>query len=95
MRPDRVAFYNTFAGRCPTGRLPDGRHSTAVEVIRDPATGEVYALRAAGFASVQFHPESILTEDGVGILRELLRALPRPRVGSERGFSAVGVDSRS
>ncbi|MEU1605417.1 chorismate-binding protein [Micromonospora matsumotoense] len=91
----RVAFYNTFAGRCPTGRLPDGRHSTAVEVIRDPATGEVYALRAAGFASVQFHPESILTEDGVGILRELLRALPRPRVGSERGYSAVGVDSRS
>ncbi|MGV9976359.1 chorismate-binding protein [Micromonospora wenchangensis] len=91
--PHRVAFYNTFTGRCPTSLLPQGRHAETVQVSRDPATGEVYALRAAGFASVQFHPESILTEDGVGILRELLRVLPRP--GAGRTYSAVGVDSRS
>jgi phenazine biosynthesis protein phzE len=89
----RVAFYNTFTGRCPTSLLPAGRHAGTVQVSRDPATGDVYALRAAGFASVQFHPESILTEDGVGILRELLRVLPLP--GAARMLSAVGVDSRS
>ncbi|MEU7956093.1 anthranilate synthase family protein [Micromonospora humida] len=91
--PRRVAFYNTFTGRCPTSLLPPGRHPGTVQVSRDPATGDVYALRAAGFASVQFHPESILTEDGVGILRELLRVLPQP--GTARVLSAVGVDSRS
>ncbi|WKU03017.1 chorismate-binding protein [Micromonospora sp. HUAS LYJ1] len=90
--PHRVAFYNTFTGRCPTSLLPQGRHAETVQVSRDPATGEVYALRAAGFASVQFHPESILTEDGVGILRELLRVLPQP--GAGRACSAVGVDFR-
>ncbi|WP_194821617.1 chorismate-binding protein [Micromonospora sp. S-DT3-3-22] len=90
--PHRVAFYNTFTGRCPTSLLPHGRHAETVQVSRDPATGEVYALRAAGFASVQFHPESILTEDGVGILRELLRVLPQP--GAGRAYSAVGVDFR-
>jgi len=65
---ERVGFYNTFAARCP-GTPPDG-----VEISAD-ASGEVHAIRGAGFAGVQFHAESILATDGVGILRRLLTGL--------------------
>jgi phenazine biosynthesis protein phzE len=68
---ERVGFYNTFAARCNE----DGVHRTgvgAIEVSRDVRTGEVHALRGAGFASVQFHPESVLTQGGVRILETLV-----------------------
>ena len=68
-----VGFYNTFTARCSdadAARLA----AEGVEVARDPATGDVHALRGPGFAGLQFHPESVLTRDGVGIVAELLRA---------------------
>ena len=37
--------------------------------------GEIHALRSRGFASTQFHPESVLTEHGIDILRRLLTDL--------------------
>ncbi|MFI1012383.1 anthranilate synthase family protein [Streptomyces sp. NPDC020965] len=70
-RPETVGFYNSFTARCDDGALT-GLAARGVEVARDPATGEVHALRAAGFASVQFHPESVLTLDGPGVVAELL-----------------------
>jgi phenazine biosynthesis protein phzE len=63
----RVGFYNTFAARCPHDEISVpgvGR----VEVCRDPATGEVHALRGPFFASMQFHAESVLTIDGPTIV---------------------------
>ncbi|WP_240137847.1 anthranilate synthase family protein [Streptomyces sp. MUM 178J] len=72
-RTVRVGFYNTFAARAG-----DDKAETdvgVVEVSRDRATGEVYALRGPGFRSLQFHPESVLTEDGVRILGEALTGL--------------------
>ncbi|GHJ44739.1 phenazine-specific anthranilate synthase component I [Catellatospora sp. TT07R-123] len=74
----RVGFYSTFTALADTDRLvtPYG----AVEVARD-ADGRVHAVRGAGFAGVQFHPESVLTEDGPALLGELLSTLlpvPRP-----------------
>ncbi|MFD5751461.1 anthranilate synthase family protein [Streptomyces sp. NPDC127033] len=70
-REETVGFYNSFTARCDdaaAARLA----ARGVEVSRDPASGEVHALRGAGFASVQFHPESVLTLDGPGIVTELL-----------------------
>ncbi|MFJ4592686.1 MULTISPECIES: anthranilate synthase family protein [unclassified Kitasatospora] len=67
-----VGFYNTFTARCSdadAARLA----ARGVEVARDAATGDVHALRGPGFAGLQFHPESVLTRDGVGIVAGLLR----------------------
>ncbi|WP_051696154.1 anthranilate synthase family protein [Streptomyces sp. NRRL S-244] len=66
-----VGFYNTYTAHCPDGAAArlSGR---GVEISRDPATGEVHALRAPAFAGVQFHPESILTLNGPALLRDLL-----------------------
>ncbi|WP_112470065.1 anthranilate synthase family protein [Streptomyces triticisoli] len=75
-RAETVGFYNSFVAVCD-----DEAHAElaahGVEVSRS-ATGEVHALRAAGFASVQFHPESVLTLNGRSILSGLLAA-PLPR----------------
>jgi phenazine biosynthesis protein phzE len=46
-----------------------------VELSRDRTTGEINAMRGPGFRSVQFHPESVLTEHGVRILSELVTEL--------------------
>jgi phenazine biosynthesis protein phzE len=74
-RPERVGFYNTFAARCDTDRFESAAIEGVVEVSRDPATGEVHAMRGERFAGLQFHPESLLTENGSTILRELLLSL--------------------
>jgi phenazine biosynthesis protein phzE len=67
-RRELVGFYCTFAARSG-GWAPAG-----VEVATD-TSGEVHAVRGARFAGVQFHAESILTTDGIGILRRLLTDL--------------------
>jgi phenazine biosynthesis protein phzE len=63
-------FYNSFAAGAPADELLLARARGPVELSRDEATGEVYAMRGAGFASLQFHPESILTQHGQDILAE-------------------------
>ncbi|MEE1940146.1 anthranilate synthase family protein [Streptomyces sp. TRM 70361] len=72
---ERVGFYNTFAARCGEDKI-DCPGVGVVEVSRDAATGEVHALRGPHFASTQFHAESVLTRDGVRIVRGLLAGLP-------------------
>ncbi|WP_336645237.1 anthranilate synthase family protein [Microbacterium sp. USHLN186] len=63
-----VGFYNTFTARVRPGtmRVDDA------EVAADPVTGDVYALRGDGFASVQGHLESILSRDGIVTLERLI-----------------------
>jgi phenazine biosynthesis protein phzE len=72
-RPERVGFYSTYTARSASSTL-DSPHGT-VEVSRDPVSGEVRALRGPTFAGVQFHPESVLSEHGVDLLRELVTPL--------------------
>lgn len=69
---ERVGFYSTFAAFCDQDVVEvDG--TGVVEVSRDATTGEVYALRGPGFASMQFHPESVLTVDGPRLLADAIR----------------------
>jgi phenazine biosynthesis protein phzE len=66
--PEPVGFYNTFVGRLAGGRqAPAG-----VSAETDPATGDIHLVAGPHFRGVQFHAESILTENGVVILRDLL-----------------------
>jgi phenazine biosynthesis protein phzE len=67
-RSEAVGFYNTFVGRHSEGDvLPDG-----VRVETDPPTGDIHLVAGAHFRGVQFHAESILTENGVALLQRLM-----------------------
>ncbi|MYR84193.1 phenazine-specific anthranilate synthase component I, partial [Streptomyces sp. SID685] len=78
-RPETVGFYNSFAARCDEEAARE-LAAHGIEVSR-AANGEVHAVRGPGFAGVQFHPESVLTLDGVAIVGESM--------GRLRGASAV------
>nr|WP_225954915.1 anthranilate synthase family protein [Kibdelosporangium phytohabitans] len=66
-RRELVGFYNTFAARSAEDKV-ECAGIGVVEVSRDVESGEVHALRGPFFASLQFHAESVLTQDGVRIL---------------------------
>ncbi|MEU3254025.1 anthranilate synthase family protein [Streptomyces sp. NPDC006997] len=78
-REETVGFYNSFVAGCDDEAAAE-LAAHGVEVSRS-AAGEVHALRGPGFASVQFHPESVLTLNGAGVVREL--------VGQLRGTSTL------
>ena len=65
---ERVGFYNTFVARSgrPAARGRAGR--------ADPATGDIHLVAGPHYRGVQFHAESILTENGFA-------AAPRPAAG--------------
>ncbi|AWB93845.1 anthranilate synthase family protein [Aeromicrobium chenweiae] len=69
-REETVGFYNTFVARVPESGLPEG-----VSVETDPATGDVHLVSGPHYRGVQFHAESILTQNGFGILRDLVMDL--------------------
>ncbi|MGN7968478.1 anthranilate synthase family protein [Microbacterium sp. 22296] len=74
-----IGFYNTFTARVHPGDrrgITSGRGDVVthldIDVAADPVTGDVYALRGPGFASVQGHLESILSRDGMRTLERLI-----------------------
>ncbi|MDQ4006712.1 MAG: chorismate-binding protein [Actinomycetota bacterium] len=70
-REENVGFYNTFVARVDEDTaLPGG-----VRVDRDPATGDVHAVAGPHFRGIQFHAESILSENGYGVIRDLVTEL--------------------
>jgi phenazine biosynthesis protein phzE len=72
-RSERVGFYNTFVGRLDEHTaLPEG-----VAVDADPATGDVHHLRGPHFRGIQFHAESILTQNGADLIHRLATGLLR------------------
>ncbi|GHH74308.1 phenazine-specific anthranilate synthase component I [Streptomyces sulfonofaciens] len=70
-RSETVGFYSSFAAHCDDARAAE-LAARGVEVSRAAGSGEVHALRGPGFAGVQFHPESVLSLRGAGIVGELL-----------------------
>ncbi|MGP3989823.1 anthranilate synthase family protein [Streptomyces sp. 3N207] len=70
---ERVGFYNTFAAHAQHDKTDVGGVGV-VEVARDPETHEIHALRGPHFASMQFHAESVLTQNGPRIVGQALQA---------------------
>jgi phenazine biosynthesis protein phzE len=70
-----VGFYNTFAAISEADRARCAGVPGEVEVSRNLHSRQVHALRGPGFYSLQFHVESILSQDGVRILERLLLSL--------------------
>jgi len=69
-RTERVGFYNTFVGREGAAGAPAG-----VEVEADRETGDIHLVRGPHYRGIQFHAESILTENGFDLLHTLVRDL--------------------
>jgi len=72
--PERVGFYNSYVAYARGERLTCPGVGE-VQVSLDASTREVHALRGPHFSSVQFHLESVLTQDGERILTALLTPL--------------------
>lgn len=73
---ERVGFYNSYVARCDTPSFVPAAHpGIEVTVSTDPGTGAVHALRGPGFVGLQFHPESVLTQNGHRILADVLSEL--------------------
>ncbi|MFF7789633.1 chorismate-binding protein [Streptomyces sp. NPDC007991] len=68
---ERVGFYNSYSARTRADRLQCPGVGE-VKVCLDAGTGEVHALRGPHFGSVQFHLESVLTQDSERLLADLL-----------------------
>ncbi len=90
-RDEKVGFYNTYAARCASDRIPCPRPGDGVEVFRDPETGEVHGLRGPGFASIQFHAASVLTPGGVRILSTVLSELVSGQRAAPARAAAAGT----
>lgn len=72
-RREVVGFYNTFAAHCDVDDLQFD--DISVEVCRDVRSGEVHALRAPTFVSLQFHVESVLTHAGIRLVGDIVERL--------------------
>jgi 2-amino-4-deoxychorismate synthase len=69
---EAVGFYNSFTAHSDEDKV-DCAGVGMVEVSRDTETGDVHALRGPHFCSMQFHAESVLTENGPRILATRIR----------------------
>jgi phenazine biosynthesis protein phzE len=67
-RLEAVGFYNTFFA------VPPPDLAAGIEVASEP-DGTVTALRAKNFASFQFHVESVLTTNGLQIVKDAIHGI--------------------
>jgi 2-amino-4-deoxychorismate synthase len=81
----RVGFYNTFASQSDAVWTRCVGLPNPVEASRDEATGQVHALRGRGFRSMQFHPESVLSPDGLAIIHGMVADLLVPQRAAVAG----------
>ncbi|MFF5295262.1 anthranilate synthase family protein [Paractinoplanes globisporus] len=74
-RTRTVGFYNSFTARADAPTKTSPLVEGPVRIVRDPIDGAVHALSATRVQSIQFHAESLLTEDGALILHSMLRSV--------------------
>ena len=84
----RVGFYSSYTATSDVAEFtgPYG----PVRLARDAADGAVHALRGTTYAGVQFHPESVLSRDGLAVLADLLGWLLPTSAGTAVSGVAAG-----
>ncbi|ROT29325.1 anthranilate synthase family protein [Micromonospora sp. HM5-17] len=89
----RVGFYSSYTAVAEAAEVtgPYG----PVRLAREAADGAVHALRGTTYAGVQFHPESVLSRDGLAVLADLLGwLLPAPAAPGAPGTAYAAVPDR-
>jgi phenazine biosynthesis protein phzE len=70
----RVGFYNTFVARAD--QIPEAVIDSRIRFVdTDCDAGDVHHLAGGHFHGIQFHAESILSEDGFDLVRALVTQL--------------------
>lgn len=82
-----VGFYNSFAAHSVRDAFLAPGTGAPISVARDRTTGEVHGLAGPALRSFQFHPESVLSTDGLPLLHGVLTALVPSRVATRAGGS--------
>ncbi|MEO3743126.1 chorismate-binding protein [Plantactinospora sp. B5E13] len=86
----RVGFYSSYTALAEADEVGTGYGP--VRLARDSADGAVHGLRGPTYAGVQFHPESVLSRDGLAVLADLLGwLLPAAGGASTGGATADGA----
>ncbi|PWI41633.1 anthranilate synthase family protein [Streptomyces sp. ICBB 8177] len=67
-----AGFYNSYTAFTPRDAVEDPVFGRGPVRVAHGTDEEVIGLTGRGLATLQFHPESFLTDDGPGILRGLL-----------------------
>ncbi|MEU6172297.1 anthranilate synthase family protein [Streptantibioticus parmotrematis] len=67
-----AGFYNSYTAATPRDAVADPVFGRGPVRVAHGTGEEVIGLTGRGLATLQFHPESFLTDDGPGILRGLL-----------------------
>jgi phenazine biosynthesis protein phzE len=62
-----VGFYNTYSAECDDNASKN-LAKRSITVCRDAITHEVHAFRGPHFTSMQFHPESLLSLNGIEMI---------------------------
>ncbi|MBL4829503.1 MAG: chorismate-binding protein [Aliivibrio sp.] len=65
---ETVGFYNTFTAVYRPNSV--NKVINGIDVAFDTSNGHIFGVRGKNFASMQFHPESVLTIDGSRIISE-------------------------
>lgn len=85
-----VYFYNAFEAHSDSDAFETRVGSRPVAVARDQHTGEVHGLRGDGFASLQFHPASVMSRNGSRIVARLVTELLTPAELSAQRVAWLG-----
>lgn len=73
-KAELVGFYNTFVAKNDNDIISK-MQKLSIEVCYDPLTHNIHALQGSHFVSLQFHPESILTQHGIDIITNSIRRI--------------------
>lgn len=73
-KQELVGFYNTFVAKSNNWMISK-MDKLSIEVYNDSLTQEIHALKGSHFVSLQFHPESILTQHGIDIIANSIEGI--------------------